>query len=88
LGVVLIALSTGVLLTTLAALTGDLATSDRQGWAIGRLATAGDVGSAAGPLLAYALLALLDLRWIYLLCSLGFASSLLAVRYAMTVREP
>jgi MFS family permease len=87
LGVVLIALSTGVLLTTLAALTGDLATSDRQGRAIGRLATAGDLGSAAGPLLAYALLALLDLRWVYLLCSLGFASSLLAVRYATAGRE-
>ena len=82
LGVILIALSTGVLLTTLAALTGDLATSDRQGQAIGRMATAGDLGSAAGPLLAYALLAWIDLRWVYLLCGLGFASSLLAVRYA------
>ena len=88
LGVVLIALSTGVLLTNLAALTGDLATGDRQGRAIGRLATAGDLGSAAGPLMAYALLALLDLRWVYLLCSLGFASSLLAVRYATARREP
>lgn len=81
-GVILIALSTGILLTTLAALTGDLATSDRQGWTMGRLATAGDVGSAAGPLLAYALLSLIELRWVYLLCSLGFASSLLVIRYA------
>ena len=82
LGVVFIALSTGALLTTLVALTGDLAASDQQGRAIGGLTTAGDLGSAAGPLLAFALLALIDLRWIYLLCSLGFASSLLAVRYA------
>lgn len=81
LGVALIALSTGALLTNLAALTGDLAASDRQGRAIGGLATAGDVGSAAGPLLAYALVSLIDLRWVYLLCSLAFASSLLAVRY-------
>jgi MFS family permease len=81
LGVALIALSTGALLTNLAALTGDLTAGDRQGRAIGGLATAGDVGSAAGPLLAYALLSLIDLRWIYLLCSLAFASSLLAVRY-------
>jgi MFS family permease len=81
LGVALIALSTGALLTNLAALTGDLAASGRQGRAIGGLATAGDVGSAAGPLLAYALVSLIDLRWVYLLCSLAFASSLLAVRY-------
>jgi MFS family permease len=82
LGVILVALSSGALLTTLAALTGDMATSDQQGRAIGRLATAGDLGSAAGPLLAYSLLAVVELRWVYLLCSLGFASSLLAVRYA------
>lgn len=81
LGVALIALSSGALLTTLAALTGDLAPSDRQGQAIGGLATAGDVGSAAGPLLAYALLSLVDLRWVYLMCGLGFASSLLVVRW-------
>jgi MFS family permease len=81
LGVALIALSTGALLTNLAAMTGDLAAGDRQGRAIGGLATAGDVGSAAGPLLAYALVSLIDLRWVYLLCSLAFASSLLAVRH-------
>jgi len=83
LGVALIALSSGALLTTLAALTGDLAPSDRQGQAIGGLATAGDLGSAAGPLLAYALLSLIDLRWVYLMCGLGFASSLLVVRYVI-----
>lgn len=83
LGVALIALSTGTLLTTLAALTGDLAARDRQGRAIGNLATAGDVGSAAGPLLAYALLSLVDLRWVYLMCGLGFLSGLLVVRYVM-----
>ena len=83
LGVAIIALSTGALLTTLTALTGDLAASGQQGWAVGRLATAGDLGSAAGPLLAYALLALIDLRWVYLLCGLGFASSLLVLRFAV-----
>jgi MFS family permease len=83
LGVALIALSTGMLLTNLAALTGDLAASHEQGRAIGRLATAGDLGSAAGPLLAYAVLALIDLRWVYLLCSLGFVSNFLVVRSAM-----
>ncbi len=87
LGVVLIALSSATLLTTLAALTGDLAASDRQGRAIGRLATAGDLGSATGPLLAYAIVSMISLRWIYLLCGLSFVSSLLALRYAVSGRE-
>jgi MFS family permease len=87
LGVILIALSSGTLLTTLAALTGDLAASDRQGLAIGRLATAGDLGSAMGPLLAYSLLSLISLRWIYLLCGLTFVSSLLALRHAVAGQE-
>ena len=86
-GVILIALSSGTLLTTLAALTGDLADSDRQGQAIGRLATAGDLGSAMGPLLAYTLLSLISLRWIYLLCGLTFVSSLLALRHAVAGQE-
>jgi MFS family permease len=87
LGVILIALSSGTLLTTLAALTGDLAASDRQGLAIGRLATAGDLGSAMGPLLAYTLLSIISLRWIYLLCGLTFVSSLLAWRHAVAGQE-
>jgi MFS family permease len=87
LGVILIALSSGTLLTTLAALTGDLTASDRQGRAIGRLATAGDLGSAMGPLLAFALLSLISLRWIYLLCGLTFVSSLLALRHAVAGQE-
>jgi MFS family permease len=87
LGVVLIALSSGTLLTTLVALTGDLAASDRQGRTIGRLATAGDLGSATGPLLAYALVSLISLRWIYLLCGLSFVSSLLALRHAVAAQE-
>jgi MFS family permease len=86
-GVILIALSSGTLLTTLAALTGDLAASDRQGLAIGRLATAGDLGSAMGPLLAYTLLSLISLRWIYLLSGLTFVSSLLALHHAVAGQE-
>jgi MFS family permease len=87
LGVILIALSSGTLGTNLAALTGDLAISGRQGRAIGRLATAGDLGSAMGPLLAYTLLSLISLRWIYLLCGLTFVSSLLALPYTAANRE-
>jgi MFS family permease len=35
---------------------------------MGALATAGDIGSALGPLMAYALATNLDLRWVYLAC--------------------
>jgi MFS family permease len=87
LGVILIALSSATLATNLIALTGDLAASGRQGRAIGRLATAGDLGSAMGPLLAYALVSLTSLRWIYVLCGLTFISSLLALRQAVGGRE-
>jgi MFS family permease len=66
-GVALIAVSAGALLATVAALVGDLAPEDRPGATMGGLATAGDIGSALGPLLAYSLAVVLDLRWVYLL---------------------
>lgn len=75
-GVALVSMASGALIAVLAALVGDMATGDRQGVAIGGLATAGDIGSAAGPLLAYALAVALDLRWVYLFCALVLASGL------------
>jgi MFS family permease len=69
LGVALVALSASGLLTALAAIVGDMARSDRPGATMGALATAGDIGSAMGPLVAYALAAAFDLRWVYLLCA-------------------
>lgn len=80
LGVVIVALGSGALITALAALVGDSTTVERQGRVVGRLATAGDVGSAAGPLLAYGLVLFVDLRWVYLFCALVFLSGLGAVR--------
>jgi hypothetical protein len=41
---------------------------------------AGAVGSAAGPLLAYALLSVVDLRWVYLLCAVAFLSGLVVIK--------
>lgn len=77
-GVALVALGSGALIATLAAVVGDLAAGSRQGMIMGILATAGDAGSAAGPLLAYGLAVVMDLRWVYLLCAgtlaLGLAS--------------
>jgi MFS family permease len=77
-GVALVSLSSGALLTSVAALVGDLARGERRGITMGGLATAGDIGSALGPLLAYALAVTLDLRWVYLFCAFALASGLLA----------
>jgi DHA1 family inner membrane transport protein len=81
LGVALVALSAAGLLTALAAIVGDMARSDRPGTTMGALATAGDIGSATGPLVAYALAAAFDLRWVYLLCAVLLALALVATLF-------
>ena len=77
-GVGLISLSAGALAATVIALVGDLADGGRQGLTMGGLATAGDMGSALGPVFAFALAVVLDLRWIYLVCAVALVSGLLA----------
>jgi MFS transporter, DHA1 family, multidrug resistance protein len=67
--VMLVASGAGALIAVLAALVGDRVAGDRPGVAMGALATAGDIGSAIGPLVGYALAVRLDLRWVYLLCA-------------------
>ena len=57
-------------------LTGDMAATARRGRAIGVLHTAGDLGSALGPPVAYALLPAIDLPGVYLLCAGLFAAGL------------
>ncbi|MGD8737624.1 MAG: MFS transporter [Anaerolineae bacterium] len=76
-GVILVSASAGALATALAALVGDLAAIERQGVTMGALATAGDTGSALGPLVAYWLVVAVDLRWVYLLCALALGSGLI-----------
>jgi MFS family permease len=76
-GVALVSLSAGGLVATLVALVGDLAEGQRQGLAVGGLATAGDIGSATGPPLAYGLAVVVGLRWVYLFCVLALVSALL-----------
>jgi MFS family permease len=76
LGVGLGAAGSGAVLATLAALVGDLTPPGRQGTVMGLYAAAGDVGSTAGPFLAFALAPIADLRWIYLACCLAFAAGL------------
>jgi MFS family permease len=77
-GVCLVALSAGALIAVLAALVGDLTAGNRSGLTMGLMATAGDIGSATGPLLAYALAVTVSLRWVYLFCALVLASALVA----------
>lgn len=77
-GVAAVSLGAGALVATLAAIVGDLATEGRQGVTMGGLATAGDIGSALGPPLAYALAVTVDLQWVYLCCALALASGLAA----------
>lgn len=77
-GVAAISLGAGSLAATLAAVVGDMAEGGRRGVTMGGLATAGDIGSAMGPPLAYALAVTLDLRWVYLFCAFVLASGLVA----------
>ena len=62
--------SVQVLLTTR---TGDMVNEAQRGKAIGLLHTAGDLGSALGPITAYALLRWITLNDLYILCALLFA---------------
>lgn len=80
LGVAVVAFSTGALAAALAAIVGDTAARDRPGVTMASLATAGDIGSATGPLIAYWLAASFDLRWVYLLCAVALACGLLLSR--------
>jgi len=77
LAVGLSAVSAGAGLATLTAAVGDLAPTQRRGAVIGAYATAGDIGAAAGPFLAYALVAAVPLSWLYLVCALAFCVGLL-----------
>jgi MFS family permease len=78
-GVALISLSAGALAASVTALVGDLAERRRQSLTMGGLATAGDIGSALGPVFAYGLAVAVDLRWVYLACALALASGLLVI---------
>jgi len=81
LGIVLGAVSGGAALTVLAAQLGDLTPAGKEGMTIGFFATVGDIGSAAGPFLAFALLSIVDLRLVYLLCGLAFLVGLMLIGY-------
>lgn len=72
-GICLTAIAGGTVQALVTARTGDLVEKAQHGKAIGILYTAGDLGSALGPLTAYALLPLVQLNGIYIFCSALFA---------------
>ncbi len=80
LGIVFSAVSMGGGLAVLTAYLGDQTPPGRQGTVMGLYATVGDVGSMAGPFLAFALASVVDLKWIYLVSVLTFVAGLGLVR--------
>jgi MFS family permease len=91
-GIALVAIAGGMLLPTLAAQAGDLTRPENQGRVMGLYATGGDVGSAAGPFVAYALAPSIGLGAAYLICAGLFIAALVAIpllgRPATQQREP
>jgi MFS family permease len=89
-GVSLGAVASGSVQTLVTALTGDLAAFGQRGRAIGLLQTAGDLGSAVGPPVAYAVLPWLGLSRIYALCAALFGLALVPVviLHALPRRAP
>jgi MFS family permease len=75
-GIVLTSLSSGGIQALASALTGDAVAPAQRGRAIGLLHTSGDLGSALGPPVAYALLPLAGLQGDYLACALLFVLGL------------
>jgi MFS family permease len=62
------AAASGAIQSLSTTLTGEYASPSRRGRTIGHMHTMGDLGSAAGPLIAYALLPRFGLSGIYLFC--------------------
>jgi MFS family permease len=87
LSIVLGAVGAGAALATLAAYLGDAAPPHRQAQIMGIYAAVGDIGSTAGPLLAFTLVPVMDLRWVYLICASVFLLGLLLSRHSTQAEE-
>lgn len=72
-GICLSAVAAGSVQALMTTRTGDLVDQAQRGKAIGTLHTAGDLGSALGPLTAYGLLGWLSLNGLFILCAVLFA---------------
>lgn len=83
-GLFLIAFTSGSNTGLSTTLVGDLSPQGRQGSRLGVLYTVGDLGSAVGPMLTFALLPLIALEGVYLLMAMGFGLLLIvAVLWAL-----
>jgi MFS family permease len=80
-GVMLVALGEGFAQPALVVWTGDGAPAHLRGVVMGGLSTAGDLGSALGPLVAYALLEAGGLRSAYALCAVLAISALFVLTF-------
>lgn len=88
LGVALGAVVGGGIQSLVTAQTGDLVEQHQRGRAIGMLHTAGDLGSAAGPLVAYGLLVWIGLSGVFMLSAGLFAvGAILAWWYSRRIRR-
>ena len=85
LGLPLVAITSGSNQGLSTALVGDLSAEGRHGRQLGWLFTTGDLASAIGPLLAYALIPWLGLSQIYLLAA-GLFTTMLVVAWHWAVR--
>jgi len=76
-GILLGSVASGSVQTLVAALSGDLVDVRQRGRAIGLMHTASDLGSAVGPVAAYALLPWVGLGTMYWLCAAIFGLELI-----------
>ena len=72
-GICLTAVASGSVQALVTTRTGDMVNEAQRGKAIGLLHTAGDLGSALGPITAYVLLRWITINDLYILCALLFA---------------
>jgi len=86
-GMSLGAVTGGSVQALVTALTGDLVTRAQRGRAIGLMHTIGDLGSAVGPPVAYALLPGIGLPGVYRFCAALFAAGLALVLWSQTWRD-
>jgi len=75
LGICFSSIAGGSIQSLMTTRTGDLVDQSQRGKAIGSLYTAGDLGSALGPVLAYALLEWLSINGLFIICAALFAIS-------------
>ena len=85
LGMPLVAIASGSNQGLSTAIVGDLSAEGRRGRQLGWLFTTGDLASAVGPLLAYALIPGLGLNWVYLLAA-GLFVTMLVIAWHWAVR--